>query len=108
MCVEVLNGYRPTTQLRPLIDPKHFTDVSDQLLRRTVRVRMSPGQAAQHGRLVRARRMLLSEPIEGVAELAVVLEQGPSIWAMAVRLEHRDTRPPAALLGWQCTVIQVV
>jgi hypothetical protein len=107
MCVEVLNGYRPTTQLRPLIHPKHFTDISDQLLRRTVRVRMSPAQAAHHGRLVRARRMLLCEPANGVVEAAVVLEQGPATWAMAIRMEHTPA-PGIGVLGWLCTVVQVI
>jgi hypothetical protein len=105
--VEVLNGYRPATQLRPFADPKSFTDIADQLIRRTVRVRMSPGQAARHGRLVRVRRMLLCEPIAGVAEAAVVLEQGDTTWAMAVRLERPD-RPGTGVMGWHCTVVQVI
>src|SRR5262249_35671895 len=107
LCVEILNGYRPPSQLRPLSHPQRFTDISDQILRRTVRVRMTPGQAARHGHLVRARRLLLSEPIDGVAEGAVVLEHGESTWAMAIRLE-RTNRPGAGVLGWICTVVQVV
>src|SRR5205823_5387488 len=29
MCVEVLNGYRPAGQLRPMSDPHRFTDIAD-------------------------------------------------------------------------------
>ncbi|MER7002410.1 Rv3235 family protein [Dactylosporangium sp. NPDC000555] len=107
LCVEILNGYRPASQLRPMSHPQRFADISDQILRRTVRVRMTPGQAARHGHLVRARRLLLSEPLAGVAEAAVVLEHGDATWAMAIRLE-RTTRPGVGVLGWMCTVVQVV
>ena len=65
MCVEILNGYRPAAHLRPLTHPKHFTAVTDQLIRRTVRVRMPPSHAARQGHLVRVRRMLLCEPLPG-------------------------------------------
>jgi hypothetical protein len=101
MCVEVLNGFRPAAQLRPVTAVPRFNDIADQLVRRATRVRMSPGQAARNGRLLRVRRMLLCEPRDGVAEAAVVLEQGQVCWAMAVRLE-RSTE------GWRCTVVQVV
>ncbi|MEV6928842.1 Rv3235 family protein [Dactylosporangium sp. NPDC051485] len=107
LCVEILNGYRPPSQLRPMTHPQRFTDVSDQIMRRTVRIRMSPGQAARHGRLVRARRMLLSEPLAGVAEAVVVLEQGETAWAMAIRFERSD-RPGFGAFGWVCTLVQVV
>ncbi|GAA0729632.1 hypothetical protein Drose_32905 [Dactylosporangium roseum] len=108
LCVEILNGYRPAAQLRPLTHPQRFTDISDQLLRRTVRIRMTPGQAARHGRLVRVRRLLLCQPVPGIAEAAVVLEQGEATWAMAIRLEHQRGPQSSAMLGWRCTVLQVV
>lgn len=107
LCVEILNGYRPAAQLRPMTHPQRFADISDQILRRTVRVRMTPGQAARHGHLVRARRLLLSEPLDGIAEAAAVLEHGESTWAMAIRLE-RTARPGIGVLGWICTVVQVI
>ncbi len=120
MCVEVLNGYRPAAHLRPATDAQRFGDVADQLVRRTVRVRMSPGQAARHGRLVRVRRLLICEPLDGVAEAAVVLEQGETCWAMAVRMERDIEEPcedgPLAVSDlsrrragiWRCTVVQVI
>ena len=107
MCVEVLNGYRPSAHLRPITDRQRFGDVADQLVRRAVRVRISPAQAARQGKLVRVRRMILNEPVDGVAEAAVVLEQGNSCWAMAVRLE-RGTRADRSAGPWRCTVLQVV
>ncbi len=106
MCVEVLNGYRPSAHLRPITDHQRYGDIADQLVRRAVRVRISPGQAARQGKLVRVRRMLLNEPTDGVAEAAVVLEQGGMCWAMAVRLE-RGTRADRSG-PWRCTVVQVI
>ena len=107
MCVEVLNGYRPTAHLRPITDLQRFNDVADQLVRRTVRVRMPPGQAARQGRLVRVRRMLVCEPLDGIAEAAVVLEQGEACWAMAIRME-RDPDRSGAAGGWRCTIVRVI
>ncbi|MFF5230395.1 Rv3235 family protein [Dactylosporangium sp. NPDC000521] len=107
MCVEILNGYRPASHLRQVTHPKHCTAITDQLIRRTVRVRMAPSHAARQGHLVRVRRMLVTEPLPGVAELVAILEQGTATWAMAVRLErlpHRTTGHPT----WLCTLVQVV
>jgi Family of unknown function (DUF6459) len=107
MCVEVLNGYRPSAHLRPITDQQRFGEIADQLVRRAVRVRISPAQAARQGKLVRVRRMLLSEPLAGLAEAAVVLEQGTACWAMAIRLE-RGTKADRSTGPWRCTVLQVV
>ncbi|GAA3450302.1 Rv3235 family protein [Dactylosporangium matsuzakiense] len=107
MVVEILNGYRPPNQLRPLAHPHRFNDISDQVLRRTVRVRMTPGQAARHGTLVRIRRLLVNEPLEGIAEGVVVMEHGDNTWAMALRFE-RENRPNYGVLGWVCTLVQVL
>ncbi|MEV4136443.1 Rv3235 family protein [Dactylosporangium sp. NPDC049742] len=107
MCVEILNGYRPASHLRQVTHPKHCTAITDQLIRRTVRVRMTPSHAARQGHLVRVRRMLVTEPLPGIAELVAILEQGSATWAMAVRLErlpHRTTGHPT----WLCTLVQVV
>jgi len=118
MCVEVLNGYRPAAHLRSTTDPQRFGDVTDQLVRRTVRVRMPPGQAARHGRLVRVRRLLSCEPLDGIVEATVVLEQGENSWAMAVRMERQiddsaDEQPAGIAFTrrcgpWRCVVVQVV
>ena len=107
LCVEILNGYRPPNQLRPMVHPKTFGEVSDQILRRTVRIRMTPGEAARQGLLVRARRLLVSEPLEGVAEGVAVLEHGEATWAMAIRMERTGHRG-AGVVGWICTVVVVL
>ncbi|WP_426507766.1 Rv3235 family protein [Dactylosporangium sp. McL0621] len=107
LCVEILNGYRPPSQLRPLTHPHRLGDVNDQIMRRTVRVRMNPGQAARKGNLVRIRRLLVTEPLAGIAEGVVVLEHGTSTWAMAVRFEKAN-RPGFGVFGWVCTLVQVV
>jgi hypothetical protein len=118
MCVEVLNGYRPATHLRAATDPQRYGDVADQLVRRTVRVRMPPGQAARHGRLVRVRRLLACEPLDGIVEATVVLEQGEACWAMAVRMERNVDDSAEAQPGgftfarrsgpWRCVLVEVV
>lgn len=100
LCVEVLNGFRPAAHLRPLIPPHRFTSVADQLLRRTVRVRVRRA-TRQLSRMIRVRRLVLCEPCEGVAEVAVVLDDGRSCWAMVIRMEHQPR-------GWMCTLVQVV
>ncbi|MFI5914534.1 Rv3235 family protein [Dactylosporangium sp. NPDC051541] len=107
MAVEILNGYRAPSQLRPLAHPHHFNDISDQVLRRTVRLRMAAGRAASKGTLVRIRRLLVNEPLDGIAEGVVVLEHGESTWAMALRFE-RENRPHYGVLGWVCTLVQVL
>jgi hypothetical protein len=101
MCIEVLNGYRASAQLRPLTDVQQFTDIAEQLARRTVRRRLPPGRAALQGRLIRVRRLIVTEPVTGVAEAAVVLTQGDACWAMAVRMEHRAE-------GWRCAVVEMI
>ncbi len=96
-CVEVINGYRPVAHLRPLTPPQRFVAVTDQLLRRTTRLRMSPAGRFQ----VRILRIRTCDPTPGAVEAAAVLGHGERCWAMAVRME----RGPA---GWQCVLVQVV
>jgi hypothetical protein len=101
VCVEVLNGFRPVTHLRSLTAPTDLPAITDQLVRRTARVRLGqPARpAARH--LVRVRCVRTCEPRDGVAEVAVVLAHGAATWAMAVRLERLEHR-------WLCRLIQVI
>lgn len=101
VCVEVLNGFRPAAHLRPLTAADGFSAVVDQLVRRTVRARASPTARRLARRMVRVRRFRLCEPIEGVTEAAVVLDDGRMCWAMAVRMERQPR-------GWLCALVQVV
>ncbi|MBT8228575.1 MAG: hypothetical protein KJO75_24205 [Dactylosporangium sp.] len=97
ICVEIINGYRPVSHLRPLTEPQCLATASDQLLRRTsgARTRTRMRQA------VRIRRIRVTEPATGVVEAAVVLDQSDTCFAMAIRLQR--TRH-----GWQCHVLQVI
>jgi hypothetical protein len=100
VCVEVLNGHRPATHLRPLTTAADLTRITDQLVRRTTRTYLT-GRGAPHPTRVRLRGLRICEPRDGIAEMAAVLEFGAQTWAMAGRLErHGDT--------WLCTVVQVV
>lgn len=113
--LEVLNGYRPAAQLRPLIAPAEFDSVVAQI-DRALRRAAAHARRAQAGRAVRpvvvgpARagemrlrqlKLHICEPRPGVAEAAAVLGHGDRAFAVALRLERR----PA---GWMCVVAQVV
>ena len=108
-CIEALNGFRPVTHLRPLVAPLDFSNITDQLTRRAVRVRMAPQRGPVVSRTGRGgarqqvalRRMRVCEPRPGIAEAAAVVAHGDASWAMAVRLERRRGH-------WLCTLLQVV
>jgi hypothetical protein len=102
VCVEVLNGFRPATHLRPMAAAADLPAVTDQVLRRTARVYLG-GAAGNAGRdhRVRVRSLRVCEPRDGVAELAVVLMYRESTWAMAARLERQGQ-------AWLCKLVQVL
>ena len=97
LCLEVINGFRPVAQLRPLTAPDLFQSVGDQLQRRTTR----PGQGRGGAALVTIRRVRATEPAAGAIEAVVVLDQGDRTWAMALRLVDGPH-------GWRCSVLQVI
>src|ERR1700734_2897306 len=72
---ETLAGSRPQGQITPWT-----TDQARRLIRQ-----LGPMLAA--GPLPRVRRVLASQPAEGVVEMTVVVGCGPRIRALAVRLE---------------------
>lgn len=99
-CLEVVNGYRPPGQLRPLLDPARAADLLPELARATSRsgpVRRRSTRPATH-----LRRLRVCEPRRAAVEAAAVLA-GPAgrTWAMAFRLEHRRGT-------WLCTALQVL
>jgi len=62
----------------------------------------------------RVRRVVTSRPAAGVVEMSVIVGVGPSIRALAVRLEYDRSKPagdgadghdPRAA-GWICTAIE--
>jgi hypothetical protein len=117
-CVEVLGGYRPPAHLRGLCAPEEFAAITLQLTGRhgaqlAGRSPLTPrpatgapprsargGQVAPGSR-VTVRRVLVSEPLPGVAEVAVVLTRRDRSWAMALRFERRSQ-------GWCCTHLRVI
>lgn len=126
LCLEVLNGFRPTAHLRPLTAPAEFGGVVEQIAR-AMRRASSPhrrgaptlrsdrlagarplparpvGRPPRHGPPVRIRlrELRVCEPRPGVVEAAAVLGNDDRAFALALRLERR----PA---GWLCTLAQVV
>ncbi|KXK62166.1 hypothetical protein AWW66_09565 [Micromonospora rosaria] len=100
MCVEILNGYRPPGQLRPLAAPGRAADLAEQLARGAARC--GPVRRRSTRPAVRLRRIRVCQPQEAAVEVAAVLgtTAGRS-WAMALRLEQQRGR-------WLCTALQVL
>ncbi|MDG4833074.1 Rv3235 family protein [Solwaraspora sp. WMMD1047] len=97
-CLEVLNGYRPAAQLRPLLAPAGAATMIEHLVLATglvpARPRGRPGtppgaRPAGSADPVRLRRFRVCEPAAGVAETAAALGVAGRTWAMAFRLERR-------------------
>lgn len=122
LCLEVLNGYRPATHLRPLTAPTEFAAVAEQIARARARATPAAGPGRhvrpdQARRLIRPvatrpvrngppprirlRRLRVCEPRPGVAEAAAVLGVESHAFALALRLERRPS-------GWLCTFAQVI
>jgi hypothetical protein len=96
---ETLAGSRPQEQITPWT-----TDQARRLIRQL-------GPMLATGPVPRVRRVLASQPAEGVVEMTVVVGCGPRIRALAVRLEqdrpHRAGRGrDASTAGWVCTAIE--
>jgi Family of unknown function (DUF6459) len=96
---ETLAGSRPQGQITPWT-----TDQARRLIRQ-----LGPMLAA--GPVPRVRRVLASQPAEGVVEMTVVVGCGPRIRALAVRLEQdrprrADRGRDASTAGWVCTAIE--
>ncbi|BCL15825.1 Rv3235 family protein [Micromonospora sagamiensis] len=99
-CLEVVNGYRPPGQIRPLTDPLRTADVLEQLALATSR--LGPVRRRATRPMVRLRRLRVCQPQPAAIEAAAVLAapNGRS-WAMALRLERRGP-------GWICAVLQIL
>jgi hypothetical protein len=97
--LEVLSGMRPVSQLVRWTT----TDVYDSICTRAEhRSRlMSEPRDITPGRLAEVVRSVhVSEPVDGVAEVCAIVQQGPRCRAVALRLEGIDGR-------WQCTALQI-
>jgi hypothetical protein len=99
--VEVLNGFRPASHLRPLIEPLAALTIVDQLADRSIVADRSRSRGRAVDDRVRVRQIRICEPVTGVAEAAVVLGRGELRWAMALRWEF--------LRGaWLCTIALII
>lgn len=108
ICLEILNGYRPAGQLRPLAGPAEAAAVIDQVsaaVARVTELRRAAGRPARTVRPeanpVRVRRLRVCEPRPGAAEATAVLLTAGRTWALAFRLERRDGT-------WAATVARLV
>ncbi|KAB1901361.1 Rv3235 family protein, partial [Micromonospora sp. AMSO31t] len=98
--LEIVNGYRPPGQLRPLCLPEAAARVTAELARAARRV--GPARRRTARPVLQLRRLRVSEPRAGAVEGAAVLAgTGGASWAIALRLEHRRGT-------WLCTVLDVL
>jgi hypothetical protein len=91
--IEVLNGLRPAPQLVRWTSAEVYTAVRHQL-RRTSALGTRPSRL-----LVRSVRSF--EPEEGIAEVTAVIQIGPRVRALALRIEALANR-------WQCTALHLI
>ncbi|MFI7434800.1 Rv3235 family protein [Micromonospora haikouensis] len=99
-CLEIVNGYRPPGQIRPLTEPGRAADVAQELA--TAAAHTGPVRRRSTRPTVRLRRLRVCEPRPAAVEAAAVLTAATGrTWAMALRLEHRRGR-------WLCTALQVL
>ncbi len=98
--LEILNGYRPPAQLRPLSDPPAATEIAAELARAARR--LGPARRRSSRPVLGLRRLRACEPRAGAVEAAAVLAGAGGVsWAIALRLEHRRG-------SWLCTTLQVL
>lgn len=98
--LEIVNGYRPPGQLRPLCLPGAATRVAAELARAARRV--GPARRRSARPVLQLRRLRVCEPRSGAAEAAAVLAgSGGASWAIAARLELRRG-------NWLCTTLDVL
>jgi hypothetical protein len=87
--LEVLTGTRPVAQLLRWTAPEVFA-------------RLEPLAATHRGGrgVCAVRRVLVSEPAPGIAEVSAVVQRGPRCGALALRMEGLDGR-------WVVTALQL-
>jgi hypothetical protein len=92
---ETLAGSRPAQQLTPW---------TTEQARKRIR-QLGPMLATDQR--PRVRRVITSAPAAGVLEMTAVVGFGPRVRALALRLEHEQTRPYRQGSGrWCCTAIE--
>ncbi|HEX6936770.1 MAG TPA: Rv3235 family protein, partial [Actinomycetes bacterium] len=91
--VEVLAGARPVGQLVRWTSSDVYDEVAGLVL-----VRTGSGGPEQARAMVRS--VHVTEPADGVAEVAAMVRRGVRTTAVALRLEGLDGR-------WQCTALEL-
>ena len=91
---ETLAGSRPAQQLTPW---------TTEQARRRIR-ELGPMLASDQR--PRVRRVITSAPAAGVLEMTAIVGFGPRVRALALRLEHEQTRPYRQGSRWCCTAIE--
>ncbi|WP_433495094.1 Rv3235 family protein [Micromonospora sp. CA-248089] len=98
--LEIVNGFRPPGQLRPLCVPESAGPVAAELTRAARRVTPVRRRTARPALLL--RRLRVCEPRAGAVEAtAVFAGAGGASWAVAIRLERRRGT-------WLCLVLDVL
>ncbi|MFG1743591.1 Rv3235 family protein [Micromonospora chalcea] len=98
--LEIVNGFRPPGQLRPLCVPESAGPVAAELTRAARRVTPVRRRTARPTLLL--RRLRVCEPRAGAVEAtAVFAGVGGTSWAVAIRLERRRGT-------WLCLVLDVL
>lgn len=90
--VEVMAGDRPSAQLVRWTSAEVYDDVA-------ARVPGAPARSSEAARAV-VRSVHVTEPADGVAEVAAMVRRGLRTTAVALRLEGLDGR-------WQCTALEL-
>ncbi|MBM6404394.1 hypothetical protein JQN72_09095 [Phycicoccus sp. CSK15P-2] len=96
--LEVMSGVRPAPQVLRWTTPDVYAVVARRGSRVARRHTQGRGPRARHR--VAVRRVRVCEPAEGVAEATVVLQHGPRVRAMALRLQGQDGK-------WRVSALQV-
>lgn len=88
-CLEIFNGYRPVSHVRPLSSPADAAVITEQVAAGVARVAALRHPAGRSRELAQLRLLRVCEPCAGVAEAAAALGAAGRTWAVAYRLERR-------------------
>ena len=98
--LEVVAGRRPLQQLMPHLSESVYIGLTARLARAVRSRPAGPHLAADRGRVV-VMSVRVCEPMDGIAEVAVVARHGERVYAVALRLEGVDGR-------WRCIVMEIL
>ena len=98
--VEVVSGMRPVSQLVRWTSADVYESVQTHM-RKEPSLAALPARVGSRSRFPEVVRSVhASEPVDGIAEICAILQQGRRCRAIALRLEGLDGR-------WQCTALHI-